>query len=259
MRFIEKVKDRLNQKYFEKHKDSYTISSFENKYSNCECFIIGNGPSLSVHDLELIKEKGYVSFASNKIYNIFDKTEWRPTYVTVSDSQFIRNAKILQNIASIKPQMLFVRSQFAKDVKDCECNICPINADASPKLLDNPKFSMNCKDIIYDIGTVTYFSVQIAAYMGFKKIFLLGMDNRYAYSRLRDGTIVKNEGVVNYFGEQGLALPSPKMAVSTWEMDIAYEFAEAYSKEHDFRIYNATRGGFLEKFERVNFDDVIKK
>ena len=41
-------------------------------------------------------------------------------------------------------------------------------------------------------------------------------------------------------------------------MKVAFEFAEEYSKEHGFRIYNATRGGALEAFERVDFDSLFK-
>ncbi len=40
-------------------------------------------------------------------------------------------------------------------------------------------------------------------------------------------------------------------------MEVAYEYAEKYSREHGFRIYNATRGGYLEVFERVNLNDVL--
>ena len=257
MRIIEKIRDSINQKYFDKHKHKYSISDFEKKYYGSKCFIIGNGPSLTGRDLDLISEKGYITFASNKIYNIFNDTKWRPTYVTVSDPQFIRDNRVLKNIVAINPEMLFVRSQFAYDVKSSGCTVCPVHANASRELLDTPRFSMNCKEIIYDIGTVTYFSIQLAAYMGFKEIYLLGMDNRYAYSRLRNGTIVKNEGVVNYFGENGIVLPEPNSAVSTWEMDVAYEYAEMYSRKNGFRIYNATRGGFLDKFDRVSFDEII--
>lgn len=37
----------------------------------------------------------------------------------------------------------------------------------------------------------------------------------------------------------------------------AYEKAEEYSRKHGFRIYNATRGGNLEVFERVCFDSLF--
>ena len=60
----------------------------------------------------------------------------------------------------------------------------------------------------------------------------------------------------NYFTKDELERykknkPHPK------EITKAYEIAEQYSREHGFRIYNATRGGALEVFERVNFDDLF--
>lgn len=33
--------------------------------------------------------------------------------------------------------------------------------------------------------------------------------------------------------------------------------AEQFCKDKDFKVYNASRRGILEVFERVNFDDVI--
>lgn len=258
-RVTKAIRDSVNQAYFEKNKDSYSILDFKNKYYGQECFIVGNGPSLLPEDLDAIKQRNIVTFASNKIYKIFNNTDWRPTYVTVSDDQFIYDSQTLHNIINIKPEMFFTRSQFAKTLKNINGNICFLNSDISRQLLKEPQFSLECNKIIYDIATVTYFSLQIAAYMGFKRMYLIGMDNLYAYSKLRDGTIVRNEGVANYFGEQGIAVPDPSNAVSTWELDIAYEYADRFSREHNFRIFNATRGGFLEKFERVSLDEVLSQ
>jgi len=42
------------------------------------CFILGNGPSLSTHDLDLLK--GQVTFACNKIHRLYHTTTWRPTH-----------------------------------------------------------------------------------------------------------------------------------------------------------------------------------
>ena len=41
------------------------------------CFVIGNGPSLKVSDLERIKNED--CFAANRIFKIFPNTTWRPT------------------------------------------------------------------------------------------------------------------------------------------------------------------------------------
>ena len=37
----------------------------------------------------------------------------------------------------------------------------------------------------------------------------------------------------------------------------AYEHAREYCDSHDIRIYNSTRGGKLEVFERIDFDALI--
>ena len=85
------------------------------------------------------------------------------------------------------------------------------------------------------------------------------MDNRYKFGMTRDGRVFRNKGVCNYFGEDVKDEPLPQTAPATWEMDVAYEYAEKFSREHGFRIYNATRGGFLEKFERVDLDEVLER
>lgn len=106
-----------------------------------------------------------------------------------------------------------------------------MKSETSRELLDNLAFSMECDQIIYDIATVTYFSLQLAAYMRFKRIYLLGMDNRYAYSLTRDGQVIKNEGVISYFSNNGGKEPDPSTAVATWELDAAYDYAEKYFKK----------------------------
>jgi hypothetical protein len=43
------------------------------------------------------------------------------------------------------------------------------------------------------------------------------------------------------------------------ETTIAYETAEKLSAKYGVKIYNATRGGKLEAFERIDFDTIINK
>ena len=43
------------------------------------------------------------------------------------------------------------------------------------------------------------------------------------------------------------------------ESTLAFDTAEKVSRKHNFRIFNATRGGNLESFERCVLEDVIKK
>ena len=71
---------------FQNHRKSdwKAIKKFQGKFQGKRCFIIGSGPSLTVSDLDHLK--GEYTFASNKIFAVFDKTAWRPTFYVVSDN-----------------------------------------------------------------------------------------------------------------------------------------------------------------------------
>lgn len=244
-----------------KRKESLNyLKSVKDKYKGQRCFVIGNGPSLTAKDLDRLK--GEITFASNRIYKIFDSTDWRPTYFTIFDEGVARAEGVIDGINSFNCEMKFVREEGQYIFGKINEPICYIRSLSSRKYLDNPNFSENMVEKTYSIATVTYISLQLARHMGFSEIYLLGMDNQYAYSMLRDGTIVKNDNGKDYFSDKADKSVSeseamPKTAPATWEMDAAYNFAEKYSREHNFRIYNATRGGKLEVFERVEFDSLF--
>lgn len=239
-----------------KKQSDICLESLKDKYKGQRCFVIGNGPSLTGSDLEKLKNE--VTFASNGIHKIFPETSWRPTYYAIFDEGVAKRKDVIEN-ASKLDCIKFFREQGYLVYKKNGGKNCYIHTWWDRKYLDEPAFSEKLTDGLYTIATVTYSMLQIARWMGFDEIYILGADNKYKFSQLRDGTIVRNEGVCNYFGEEAKEEPLPKSAPATWEMDVAYEYAEKYSREHGFRIYNATRGGFLEKFERVDLDEVLSK
>ena len=254
-----------------KHKAKYIISDtvtlISGKYSKSvrylksvkdihkgeRCFIVGNGPSLTPEDLD--KLKGETTFSSNRIYSIFPSTSWRPTYYAAFDESVAAAEGVADGINSIDCEMKFVRRQgYYKAFRPIKQPVCYVKTYYSRKYLDNPQFSTDASKGIYTIGSVTYAMIQLAVHMGFKEIYLIGMDNRYAFSILRDGTIVENKNVTSHFAADTKQKAHP---AATWEMDVGFEYAKKVSKENGFRIFNATRGGFLEAFERVNLDEIL--
>ena len=229
------------------------LNSVKDIHKGERCFIVGNGPSLTPEDLE--KLKGEITFSSNRIYSIFPSTTWRPTYYAAFDESVAAAEGVADGINTIDCKMKFVRRQgYYEAFKLLNEPVCFVKTFYSRKYLDDPKFSMYASKGIYTIGSVTYAMIQLAVHMGFKEIYLIGMDNRYAFSILRDGSIVENKNVTSHFAADTKLKANP---VATWEMDTGFEYAEKISKEKGFRIYNATRGGFLELFERKNLDDVL--
>jgi hypothetical protein len=105
--------------------------------------------------------------------------------------------------------------------------------------------------------------LQWAAYMGIKEIYLLGVDNSFSktvncLTTPFEQRIYKISGndkdhFCNDYIQEGDTAIMPDVDM----ISHAFEKAEQYSREHGFRIYNASRGGKVESFERVNFDDLI--
>ncbi len=235
---------------------SAAIQKYRNFYAGKRCFIIGNGPSLTVKDLETLREHGEISIASNSIYNLFGATEWRPNIYTVHDFQEIKKTR--EKISAVRAELKLVGMS-------ADSRIYDIDGAVLLRLIDPEKdcihFSDDISRCVYDGGTVTYFSMQCAAYMGFKQIILLGVDHSFAREQTKDGRITVNSDVKNHFREYqteefwGNGQKDEEAVV--FPVDFATEaFVEArrYADEHGIEIVNATRGGKLEVFRRVNFD-----
>ena len=230
------------------------LQSLKDKYKGKRCFVIGNGPSLTKEDLELLKAE--VTFASNRIFRMFEQTDWRPTYYAVFDESVGSDPDVITGVNAMECSAKFVREQGWYTYRHLD-DVCYIHSWLDRKYLEAPEFSEDLTKGIFTIATVTYTLIQIAKYMGFTEIYLLGVDHKYANEVKKDGTIIKNEGIKSYFGNQQKLETS--IAAASWEMEKAYQFAEEYSQKNGFRIYNATRGGYLEVFERVNLDGLLNK
>lgn len=228
-----------------------TLCELKDKYKGKRCFVLGNGPSLTKEDVEKLRNE--VTFASNRIYKMFAVTDWRPTYFGMIDEGVAKKEDCVE-LSKLDCAVKFYLSEGYWAFKKISGNSCYIHSWWQRKYLKKPGFSLDLCKGIYSIATVTYVLIQIAVWMGFTEIYLLGCDNSYRVERNKDGSIVTHNERKSYFGNQGKLETN---VGSSWECNIAYEYAEKFSREHDFRIYNATRGGMLESFERKNLDEVL--
>lgn len=224
------------------------LNKIHNKYFNQRCFIIGNGPSLRVEDLEKLSNE--FTFASHRIYKIFNKTTWRPTYYCAQDQALINDS--FNEINNIDGCVKIIAFDKTPQNKINDCLFIKIHCDDFYP--DLPKFSEDMLNGIYEGFTVTYMCIQLAIYMGFKEIILLGVDHSYSIEIGKDGQVIENKGIKDYFiSDYGV---SNDNLPQTYKSSLAYVAAKKYAADHDVKIYNATRGGKLEIFERINFDDI---
>lgn len=101
--------------------------------------------------------------------------------------------------------------------------------------------------------------MQIAAYMGFEKIYLLGVDHNYQVTIDIDGNVITDPTVEDYFCK-GYDYDIKAVAVHNMGKNTrAYLGAKGYCDATGrTTINNATRGGKLEVFQRVEFDSMFR-
>ena len=241
-------------------KNDHRVAALRDKHRGQRCFIIGNGPSLKIEDLDKLKDE--VTFACNKIYLAFDQTAWRPTYYSVLDMLVAENNKSVIN--SLKLCKIFRDSvkPFFKDSED----IIWLKSIGMP-IVDGyheGRFSTNALKGVYGGWTVIYPQIQLAFFMGIREIYLIGVDFSFDVPKstgrtCRSGEILEHQGENNHFH------PEYRKPGETWTMpllDLQYKSflaANKTVKDHGGRILNASRITALDVFPCVDFDNVMKK
>lgn len=244
-------------------KKNKKLLSLKGKYAGKRCFLIGTGPSLKMEDLEKLKSNGEICFASNKIFKLYDKTDWRPNLYCISDLDVFHF--YYDTICNMETEHMFLVNIAGSKYKNT-IDIGKLNSNNKyifdilyEKRMNKenefvPAFSIKPERYVVDGGiTVTYSMLQFVYFLGFKEVYLLGID--FSYGDLSGEDKNKNDHFCTDYIATGEVVNYPKIKDSLE----AYEVAEEFSLMNGFRIYNATRGGKLEVFERVDFDRLMEK
>ena len=224
------------------------IQLFHNRHEGRRAFIIGNGPSLLKTDPRRLKNE--ITFACN---NIFFLEGFEPSYYVAEDRVLTQDrADIINALPWIKffPDVtagwldngIFLRSDLRQWPETF-----------STDLMEGVEFGF----------TVTYMMLEIAFYMGCNPVYLIGVDHNYVVDEkqhTRVGTVLTslkddpNHFHPDYFGK-GYRWHDPKVE----RMEASYRLAKTTWNTHGRSIYNATAGGRLEVFDRIDFETLIPK
>lgn len=223
---------------------SQLISQLKNIHQGKRCFIIGNGPSLRIEDLD--KLTGEYTFATNKIDCLFPKTKWRPTYYILGDNGFVKH--YANNARLVPCEKIFVGLQYTDEryrYKGMDNVIFFLKSDVYDN--DIPKVSLDLETEVHAGHTTLFMAAEFAMYMGFSEIYFIGCDCNY-------------EGLNHHFYslDDDTGIGAYQVPVTEGErMVCAFGEIGRYGKKLGVKICNATRGGKLNSIERVDFDSLF--
>ena len=253
------------------------ISSFHGKYQGKRVFLIGNGPSLLRTPLDQLQ--GEYTFAMNRIALIYDRVKWSPSFFVCPTINVVRaewRKDVLKTISLGIPS--FVYSNLREHIKH-RANVIYINCTHGKEIVSyapDEWWSYDVSQRVCKFGTSMLVALQIAVYMGFNPIYLLGCDlgfkrpgNKLTSNSLISKVIHRLTGRqtntgqdLNHF-DQSYGTPGFPPDTLNRNMLAAYNLALRATKKIGTQIYNATIGGELEVYPRVELahvlSDVIEK
>ncbi len=222
-----------------------SIEDLRGQFAGKRCFIIGNGPSLKQTDLTRLK--GEYTFGLNRIYLNYPNMGFEPTfYCCVNTNVLTQFGHEIDQLNAIK----FVKKQSA-NVLNNHWNTFFMQSQGAIR------FHEDLKDLTWHEGwTVTYCAMQVAYHLGFEEVILVGVDHYFKDSGEPNKAVTAtgedaNHFHPNYFGK-GVVWQYPDLERS----EESYTVAKQVFERDGRRILDATVGGHLQIFPKVDFDQV---
>jgi len=207
-------------------------SPFHNSNSEfCRAFVIGNGPSLKDTPLDLLR--GEVTYACGRINLIYPYTQWRPTYYVLAE----RLEQIDETATRHDLRQIIGQNETFSYIQSGVVGLAPslhyLHAFTTClcALKRNPPKTWHLPELC-SFGSSLHVALQLASLHRYDPIYLVGCD-------------LDGEHFAENYG------PS---AIQTDRWRQAHEIARKSSQS---RIYNATIGGSLEVYERVDLCQLL--
>ncbi len=229
------------------------LKKLKNLYSGDMCVIIGNGPSLTVELVKKVRQSGVYSFVVNGFCIMFDEIEYQPYALCMSDFGAIK--KYAQRYP---PETLnFLKSGWRKKIDFDLKNVYELPFDCEHHLYTHNGLSIKDGYFTLDPGKENFcgdtvlldFAIPVAFYMGFKEMYLIGIDCDYSKGYFSDkyttSTIPKSfKRMIN--NDYSIIIPS-------------YRYIKDFLKQNGCKLYKITESKYLDFIETRSVEQAFGK
>lgn len=211
-----------------------------------KCIVVGNGPSLNKHDFSAFDDCFFIG--SNYIYLNQEKMGFIPDIVSATNYLVVEQR--LSDFIELETNVILPLYMFNEVGSHPNVYYLNINHERG--------FSTNLDEWASTRSTVTNFNLQLAYRLGFKNVYLIGVDNTYTQSVKGEGKVLDQEkDDNNHFSKEyfkGLKWQS----ADTDKMEEVYQIAKINYENDGRSIINAGIGGNLNCFERLDYRKIEK-
>jgi hypothetical protein len=227
------------------HTYRHRLQQMKNRHLGRRCFILGNGPSLAKMDLSPLRRE--VTFGLNRVYLLCQQNDFWPSYyVCVNELVLTQFADEIQSLPMTKFLNWNARHLFTQS--DPTINFVKMRLGFSDRMQ---------RDVTKQIdggGTVTFAALQLAFFMGFETVVLIGVDHHFADRGIPNQVILRTSGRdENHFHPDYFPPGSKWQLPDLRRSEVAYAIARTEFEKVGRRILDATVDGHCQVFEKVEF------
>ena len=221
------------------------IRQFRDLHAGRRCVIIGNGPSLKHTDLSLLRNE--FTFGLNRIYLMFEELGFETTFHVVVNKLVVEQCA--DDFRQIKAPLFTTTAnrKFLAGAHDT----------AYLSRLVGPRFSCDASRGIWEGATVTYAAMQLAHYMGFTQVILVGVDHRFAVAGTPNQVVESTGPDASPFDPRYFAKGFRWQLPDLERSELAYGLARKQFEKDGRGIVDATVGGALTVFPKMSLEEAL--
>lgn len=233
--------------WYEKH--GSWIPNFRNRYSGEDCFLLANGPSLNKVDFQRINK--YHLIGLNKIYLLLERFKLDLTFHVAINRLVIEQGWEQFSLLDCPSFLSYVP---ARKLTSSASNLKFFLTEQNPV----PRFSRVYDEAIWEGWTVTFAALQLAYFMGFENIFIVGLDHSFKVVGSPNEEQTMDHADPNHFDPR-------YFAGSRWHLpdlegsEMGYKIAKFAFERSEKAIFDATEEGQCRIFDRISLEEAFKK
>jgi len=226
-------------------KNKEALLSYKDKHKGETLYLLANGPSINKTNLSLLKDKRVMCM--NRFYIKFKDLNFLPDYLVCIEETVLKQ---FNDDFSKLPIPAFVNWRTRHKIA---------NVRYLKESFDiSPFFQTDITEAVNVGGTVTFVCLQLAYYMGFDKVIILGMDHSFKEVGIAGKAEIRKQDKdeshfdPNYF-PKGMKWVIPDLIKS----ELGYTIARDFYKKNNREIIDATIDGKCNVFKKANFEEIV--
>lgn len=222
------------------------LPALKNTHRGERCFIMGNGPSLKNTDLS--KLPGEFTIGLNRIFLAFAQMGFQTSVlVSINDLMVEQSKEEIQ--ALTMPRFVAWRARRWLHPAD---NLYFLHTTYT-----GPHFATDLTGRLWEGATVTNIALQIAYYLGFETVILIGVDHNFTTQGKPNTTVIQQGEDPNHFTggyfTTGFRWQLPDLETS----EKGYRKARQAFEADGRKVLDATVGGKLQVFPKVDYNSLF--